>query len=432
MLANLRRPTDLSSLVFFRIMAGLLLAGELLFALSLGDFHEYAHPGFHFTYQGFSWVRPLPEFGMKVLFGATITAGVFVSLGLYYRIATVVLFTGYNTLFLMEASQYVNHFYLYCLIAFWLMLLPLHRNGSLDTFSGRVPRLGTLPGWMLHLLQFQIAVVYVFAGIAKLHPDWVSGRMTGIFLGNRGIDSEILSPLMTWGGLLFDLLIIPLLLWRKTRVPSLIVAATFHLINVALFGLGTFPWFAFFSLFLFLPPGWPRRVPYLRKIYFTGEQAPPTRSWALGLAGVYVLIQILLPLRQHLYPHDASWSEEGHNYSWRMKTRTKRAHVSFVVENIETGHRWEIRPQDELTPTQYQDLGGNSEFILQFAQEIAMRFEKRGMVVAVYARSRVSLNAYPPEELVDPRQDLVRESRGFGAYTWIKPWQGKKRTFAAH
>ena len=62
------------------------------------------------------------------------------------------------------------------------------------------------------------------------------------------------------GGLLFDLLVVPLLLWRRTRAVAFCVAVLFHLINALWLPIGIFPWLAIAATALFFPPDWPRRV----------------------------------------------------------------------------------------------------------------------------------------------------------------------------
>lgn len=419
MMAYFRRPVDIASLVVFRFFAGILLSMELLYSLSLGDLKEYSHAGYHFHYQWFEWLRPFGEMGMKLLYAATITAGFFVAIGLFYRVMSAVLFAGYLCLFLMEASQYVNHLYLYCLITFWMMLLPLHRNGSVDAKLFSTERSNHLPLWCLQLFQVQIGLVYFYAGVAKLHPDWLSGRMMNLFLSARGIHAQNLGEAMAIGGLLFDLFIIPALLWKRTRVPAFLIAVLFHLSNVVMFGLGSFPWFALMSLTLFFPPQWPRTFSFIRKYFGDGQFATATSRITPFFLSAYIVVQILLPLRHHLYPHDAGWSEEGHNYSWRMKTRIKRGNVTYKVRDIDTGYTWVIDPSVYLTETQTKDLGGNPEFIRQFAHFLRSEFKKWGWEVEVFANARASLNKRPYQLLVDPARDLSREKSDLYAYDWI-------------
>lgn len=66
-----------------------------------------------------AYFRRLVDLASLVFF--SIFAGVLVALGLCYRVMSAILFFGYNSLLLMEATQYVNHFYLHLLISFWLV-----------------------------------------------------------------------------------------------------------------------------------------------------------------------------------------------------------------------------------------------------------------------------------------------------------------------
>jgi vitamin K-dependent gamma-carboxylase len=47
--------------------------------------------------------------------------------------------------------------------------------------------------------------------------------------------------LFSYGGLLFDLLVVPFLLFRHTRPLALLAAVGFHLMNSQLFTIGIFP-----------------------------------------------------------------------------------------------------------------------------------------------------------------------------------------------
>ena len=64
MIRHLLRPTDAAIFIYFRFFAGVFLALELINSLTLGDFHEYTYPRFHFTYLFFDWIKPWPAWGM--------------------------------------------------------------------------------------------------------------------------------------------------------------------------------------------------------------------------------------------------------------------------------------------------------------------------------------------------------------------------------
>ncbi len=87
---------------------------------------------------------------MVLVFVAVITAGLLVAAGAWYRWSSLVLALLFTYLFLIEKTNYQNHYYLMMLLAWWLPLLKLNVNvavgcntQSLNEKSSGVP-LGTL------------------------------------------------------------------------------------------------------------------------------------------------------------------------------------------------------------------------------------------------------------------------------------------------
>jgi len=53
-------PTDIASLVFFRILFGAVMLWEVWTSFSSGRIRrDFIDPSFHFTYSGFSWIKTL-------------------------------------------------------------------------------------------------------------------------------------------------------------------------------------------------------------------------------------------------------------------------------------------------------------------------------------------------------------------------------------
>ena len=75
--------------------------------------------------------------------------------------------------FLIDEALYDNHDYLIVLLGLLLAVVPAHRFFSLDARRRRALASETVPRWALWLLRFQIAVPYVFGGLAKLDADWL-------------------------------------------------------------------------------------------------------------------------------------------------------------------------------------------------------------------------------------------------------------------
>ena len=49
----------------------------------------------------------------------------------------------------------------------------------------------------------------------------------------------------------------------------------------------------------------------------------PVLKWTAALLGVWVAVQVLIPLRHFALPGNVHWTEEGHNFSWHTKLRDK-------------------------------------------------------------------------------------------------------------
>lgn len=269
-LESLSRPVDAANLALFRILFGTLMAWEIWRFFDHGwiDTH-FVEPELHFSYWPFEWVQPLPEPWTTVGFAVVGISGALVGLGLFYRVSAVVLAIGLSWIFLMERARYLNHMYLLVLVAMLMAIVPAHRALSLDARLGRVEPSATVPGWAFYLLRFQIAVPYVFGGIAKLNIDWLRGFPLADWLSDEG-DFPLIGPLlasgpaaataMAWMGLLLDLSVVFLVLNRKTRAPAYGAVVLFHVMNAGLFSIGVFPWAMIGATTLFFPADWPKRL----------------------------------------------------------------------------------------------------------------------------------------------------------------------------
>lgn len=426
------KEIDNASLVFFRFFGALLLSVELLNHFFSGDFKEYTEPTMHFHYYGFGWIEAWPELGMYIHFIITILAGVFVAVGLYYRLASIIFFLGYTSIFFMEQAEYVNHSYLYCIIATLFALLPLHTNYSFDVRRGVVVRKDTLPAWMNYIFVLQMGIVYFYAGIAKIHPEWWEAKALTIWF-NAKAHYWLIGPLLAKPitpflfsklGLFFDLLIAPALLWKRTRVIAFVAALSFHLTNVFVFGLATFPWFSIIITTLFFPPSWPRHFVLTR--WFFKEQyqekefsLSDSKKWLLPVLGVYFLIQIIIPFRHFLYKGQVNWTEEGHRFAWHMMLRNKDGLATFRVVYPD-GKSEVVNPKDYITNHQFRKMMGTPDMLLQFAHFLVEKIEKEsGVTPEVYCVSGVSLNGNSRLPIVAPTTNLAKEERKLGGYDWI-------------
>jgi vitamin K-dependent gamma-carboxylase len=265
------RPVDAASLALFRVAFGVILLWEVArYEDPSHDWVEryFVQPRYHFPYGKLDFIHPLPSAGMHALFLGIALAAVLVALGLFYRWAMLYLAAALTYVFLLDATNYLNHMYLVCLLATILFIVPAHGAYSFDALRRGNPQSGSVPAWGLNLVRFQIAVPYFFGGIAKLNADWLSGKPLDVWLARRSdlpLVGELLArehaPLVfAWGGMLLDLLAAPLLLARRTRPFMFGAILFFHLSNSRLFHIGIFPWFMILASTIFFPPDWPKRL----------------------------------------------------------------------------------------------------------------------------------------------------------------------------
>ncbi|MCB0226429.1 MAG: HTTM domain-containing protein, partial [Anaerolineae bacterium] len=92
-LPDLRQPVSILPLVVFRVLFGLLMLASTIRFMANGWIEAfYLKPEFHFTYYGFSWVKPLPGVGLYLVFGLVALAALFIALGFMYRAAIIAFF----------------------------------------------------------------------------------------------------------------------------------------------------------------------------------------------------------------------------------------------------------------------------------------------------------------------------------------------------
>ncbi len=429
----LETPVDNTFLAMFRMAFGLLISLDMGWHFAYGFIRDhYIAPTHHFTYYGFSWIQPWPAPLMYAHFGLVGLSGLMIALGWHFRLASIIFFAGFGYLFLIDQTLYLNHNYLILIIGFLLMLLPAHRVLSLDARSGRAPASDVAPRWTLWILRLQIGIVYFFGGIAKINPDWLRGEPLRMWLEGRRntpvigpwLDSEFAVYFFSYGGLLYDLFIVPLLLWRRTRPLAVLMCFFFHLTNATLFDIGIFPWMMLAMTFLYFPPeqiaGW-----FRRRSSRPGPTSPvsATPRIILLLLAVHLCGQCLMPLRHWLYPGDVTWSEEGHRFSWRMKLRSKQGWLTYRLVDPVSGKAVDIPPQVFATSRQASRMSTRPDMILQGAHWLADRYEQdAGIRPRVFARSYCSLNGRSPRPLIEPSVDLAAQERTLRHAAWITPY----------
>lgn len=419
----------------------------------------------HFTYYGFAWVQPLPGWGMYVLWAIMGVLSIHIMLGWRYRISAILFAIGTIYTFLIDSADYLNHGYLMCLLSVMMIFFPANRAWSLDAKRNPSIQTDTIPYWPVFLLQFQMAVVYFYGGLAKLNPDWLQAQPIKTWLAGKWnyfligdiITQEWFAYFISYGGLAFDLCIVPLLVFKRTRVLALVAVIFFHITNKILFDIGVFPILSIALTLMFFSPSWSRPyleqwfaknkakllkpaskdTPYLKtstsskgdfKSLGSTASNKKTPQWALGIIVLYCLLQLLIPLRHHLYPNNVAWTEQGHRFSWRMMLRHKSAIAHFKGTNTKTGETWTIHANNYLNSKQERKMKVHPDMIIQYAHYLKEEYQKNGMEdILITANIAVGLNGRPKKPFVKTTKNLAAITYNpFKTIDWLEPFPDKK------
>jgi hypothetical protein len=212
-----------------------------------------------------------------------------------------------------------------------------------------------------------------------------------------------------------------------------------------IFDIGIFPWLMLGALFIYFPPDLVRR--FAKAFMSPGaefdDDEPLSKTTAIpkpatkrsvcpqltsaqkliaGLLAAYLIIQLVFPLRHYLYPGNVNWTEEGHNFAWHMKLRTKDGDAVFTVTHPQTNQSWTIKPEDYLKSHQLTKVTTKPDLLVLFAHYLADEKKREGYDnVEVRAYVMVSLNGRQPQLLIDPNVDLAKEEVSLLTKPWIVP-----------
>ncbi|WP_298541910.1 HTTM domain-containing protein [uncultured Aquimarina sp.] len=422
---------DNSALIIFRVFFGFLITAESFGAILTGWVRRtLVEPQFTFNFIGLDFLQPLPGNGMYYYFALMGIFGIFIMIGFKYRwsmIAYTMLWAG---VYYMQKSSYNNHYYLLLLLCILMSSLPAGNYFSVDVKKNPALKRISMPRWCVLFIIIQLWIVYTYASVAKLYPDWLDYTVAKNLMLSRAnypIVGELLQQhwshvSITYFGILFDLLIIPLLLWRRTRLTAFIISIFFHLFNSIVFQIGIFPYLSLaFTVFFFSKERMHRMFMPKKEFYTTNELIIPSyRKFLIPALTIWFVIQLALPIRHWFIPGDVLWTEEGHKLSWRMMLRGRSGFTNFYVEDKDNpGKRQKTDKNQYLSKKQRRLVNTKPDAIWQFAQFLKEEQLKEGRNIAVYVRSNVSVNGKKSKVLIDPDTDLA--SVGWNYFT-TNPW----------
>lgn len=418
-------------MIVFRIFFGILVSLECFGAIATGWVgRTLIAPQFTFTFIGFDWLQPLPGIGMYCYFILMGLLGICIALGYRYRFsmpAFTLLWTG---VYLMQKTAYNNHYYLLILISFFMCFFPANRSRSLDVKRNPGIQTNCMYGYIKWLVVFQLFLVYTYAALAKFYDDWLDLTFIRLLMQSKShyifVGELLQHDWVLWSvrlfGILFDLLIVPAMLWKPSRKLAFAFAVFFHLFNSFVFQIGIFPYLSLAFMVFFYDPETIRSLFFKKKMPCVpaGLYPHPGRKWVIYGWGFFLLVQLLLPLRHYFIEGDVLWTEEGHRMSWRMMLRNRSGTVQFRVVDKAGNRTTVVNLKEYLTGEQIDKLAAYPDFIWQFAQRLKNEYQKQGVEVAVYVNSRISINGGPLQLFINPKTDLARQPWNYFRHNdWI-------------
>ncbi len=436
--------TSAAPLAVFRISFGLMMLASIIRFWSYGWIEKlYLQPKFHFSYYGFEWIKPIGDYTYLIFVICGFSA-LFVALGLKYRLAVIIFFLSFTYIEFMDKTTYLNHYYFISVLSFLMCFLPANGYFSLDAIL-RKKHYKQIPKWTIDSIKLLLGIVYVYAGFAKLNSDWLFRAMPlKIWLpskydlpliGESVMQQEWLHSAMSWSGMLYDLTIPFLLLYKRTRIFAFVVVVFFHVFTRVLFPIGMFPYVMIIGTLIFFDYKVHERIlNVFRKLFKslklkaakleTSNYGFSNQKIILPVLALFFAIQLLFPFRYALYPNELFWTEEGYRFSWRVMLMEKAGYTEFKVVNSETGSSFAVNNLDFLSPFQEKQMSTQPDFILEYAKHLERHFGSQGhQNIEIYVDSYVALNGRSSERYIDPKVDLLKQTESFKPKNWILPFK---------
>jgi hypothetical protein len=372
-----------------------------------------------------------------------------------------------------------------------MIFVPAGKNFTIATLIGPNPRVvENISNWAIWLFRIQMGLVYFFAGIAKLHYDWLlRAEPVSMWISDySGVPFlEHLSNIpatpyaMSYIGLILDVLAFPLLCHYRSRAFTYFILIIFHLLNSHLFGVGIFPSIMILTTAIFFDNTWPKQLvndikqfnyPRLLLVLFGAtfgfvlghllyvpQEHPVQIAGAIGmgiffyhidepfkskvktakhqiscsgqdefaktssrktnlitgLILLWIISQLIIPIRHIFIPGNVNWTNEGHYFTWRVKLNIKEADAIFTIHDKQKNEQWQLDPHVFLTEWQYETMITRPDLIIQFVKFVETYLNENGYPdIGITANIKMSLNGNHPQLLLDPNKDLTKVS-----YPWV-------------
>jgi vitamin K-dependent gamma-carboxylase len=472
------KPIDASVVSAYRIIFGLFMIYQMIYYFNLNYTYQFiTGPELLFHYSELSFLPVLSAGLLKAIHITLLLAAVCITLGFLYRYAMVLYFLGFSYFSFIDKTLYNNHLYLIALIAFVMIFIKADRKFSVRQWISGNDSRTEIPAWNQYILIFIISLPYFFGGIAKLSPNWLNTELPQIIIDQsqgsflHGIlPNSILVPFITYGGLVYDLGVVFLLLYKRTRILAVLLVVLFNITNnsVLFNDIGIFPFFMVCSVILFFDAEKVNRfIQYfiqkrkrskpkqrakkkrqpkrsraeqkailaeqlkVQKTEDNTEAVKPAYTWTnhkritvIALA-LFVLLQLILPIRYILYTDNPEWTGIANRFAWRMKMQHREiTNFTMTFTDRNSGEFGPIDVNAFLSVNQRIHFAEDPNNIIVLTKYLHEEIEKKLQMndPLIKADLQVAFNGLPSQYMFSPQLDLVRIDDSFRTReTWIFP-----------
>ena len=403
----------------------------------------YIQPQFHFTYYGFEWAKSIGNF-IYIVFIICGLAALCVSIGYKYKLAIVTFFLSFTYIELIDKTTYLNHYYFISIVSFVMIFLPANAYFSVDAYKNSKIAFQKIPRWTIDVLKVLLGIVYFYAGLAKLNSDWLLKAMPlKIWLPNNShlpvvgsfFNENWVHFAFSWTGMIYDLGIVFLLLYKRTRLFALVLVVIFHVLTRLLFPIGIFPYVMIISSLIFFDASFHQKCLHIvsKLIRFDTVKIEYGKEKIQNFDAIYktkMLVitsflgfQLLFPFRYLAYPNELFWTEEGFRFSWRVMLMEKAGYTEFTVVDAETKKEIRVNNAHFLSSFQEKQMAFQPDFILEYAHFLHDYYQEQGINdPEVYVESYVALNGRLSQKYINPKINLAKENETLQPKTWILPF----------
>lgn len=466
-------PINPSIVCIFRIIFGLIATYQIIYYFKVDYTYQFiAGPEVLFYFNELSFLQPLPLPILKGLHFLLLISTVCITLGVWYRYAISFFFIVFSYFSFMDSTLYNNHIYLFSLFAFAMIFISADEKYSIKSRKRKDIAKMYIPAWHQYILMFLIALPYFFGGIAKLSSNWLHTNLVSEILSatknnflTQLFSNDTLIAFVKYGGLIYDLGIVFLLLFKRTRLFAVGLILIFNLTNNSLLfdDIGVFPLFMIVATILFFNP---ERVGNFTDTLFIKKKkvvklsqkekkrlkkqlkskdgnatvtngdavvvensdvlfAKSNKGLVTGLLLVFLIFHLVFPFRYLLHSNNPEWYGPGVHFAWRMKLQAKKVvTLNLTMQDRASGATGEIKEKTFISHNQSLHLVDRPVNLVLLAKYLKPKIEKQYGIVnpKISAEVIVEFNGLPAQQMIVPTVDLTEvDERDYNDLSWIVP-----------